>query len=392
MEMNLIDFSFAAMDSKQRSLDFALIGEFKKPLSVKHLREGSKLAFSLFPKSACRIEGYEWIPDNKSWDIQEASFKNEDQMMELFNQGFNLNQERGIKQYLVSAGSKTFLITRMHHALGDGLSLLLWLKAQLNHLEFEDQKLIMKSHSHPVMKSEYAESSPSHPFRMRSASSSERKTAALEFEMNLMNFKSLPFSYNDFISAVLFKSMKELNESKNLTSKRLCLYIPVNIRQNPFSGFGNGSSRIKIYPPKGSTLFSQCLQIREQVKWCKENGLWSVNHAITKIKRMPKFVAEFLLKIYAQMPWIEMGSMVFSHIESYQGLENVFSHFKTIKGISQLYKKYSMGITAVSHEGKTVLTLTWDPARFNEGDIYQFNKLIQKNWVDGIQQIKTSLV
>jgi hypothetical protein len=80
------------------------------------------------------------------------------------------------------------------------------------------------------------------------------------------------------------------------------------------------------------------------------------------------------------MPKIDMGSMVFSHVESYQDLEDVFTHFKSVKTVAQLYHKYSLGISCITFEGKTTMTLAWDKARFNEGDIHKFSDLIRKNW------------
>jgi hypothetical protein len=279
----------------------------------------------------------------------------------------------------------------MHHALADGLSILLWLKAQLTTSGAIDFPLIIKSHPKPAKESVYKLSQTPDRFGREHVESisSLRKWSSISFDKPLLNFKDLGFSYNDFICSVLFKAMNEWFIQNRQWDQKIGLYIPVNVRENPYQGFGNGSSRIKIYDVDSElSYFETALAIREQVRWCKNNGFWSLPTSLKALSKMPQWLSRFLLKSYASKSGIDMGSMVFSHVESYKGLEDLFSLFKDVKGIAQLYKAYSAGMTAVTLDQKTILTTTWDDAQLTESDIEFFHESITNHWMNALAEMQ----
>jgi hypothetical protein len=395
MEMNLVDFSFAAMESPERGLDFCLVVELKTHVSIEYLKEGASRAFAAYPKSAAKMKGYEWVPDDQSWPLSIVYSGNEmamqKEMEDFVQESFRLNLERGIKQRLFQCEGRQFLITKMHHALADGLSILLWLKAQLTQSPVINYPLSLKTHPKAMKESLYKLSKTPDRFGHDSpeAISSRRRWSSLEFEIPQTSFKDLGISYNDFICTVIFKAMNEWFLERKKSDKNISLYIPVNIRENPFQGFGNGSSRIKIYDDYSELSYQKtAISIREQVNWCKKNGLWSLPSSLKTVGKLPLWLSRFLLKTYAAKPGIDMGSMVFSHVESYKGMEDLFALFKDVKGLAQLYKSYSAGMTAVSLNGKTILTTTWDSAQLTTADIEHFHESITNHWLNALSEMQ----
>lgn len=379
MEMSLVDFSFAATDSTLRPLDFCLITDLKDSFDVNKLEEGAELAFKSYPKSRCRIEAYEWVKDESEWGI--CQLNSEEQMNEFICSGLDLKHERAIKQAVAKFDGRRVLITKFHHALGDGISLFLWLEMQLNQGLQQDTPLVLKEFKGDVIRNKFSPAKPSQSFgyEKKLATSAQRNSQVMILDPSGIDFRRYSFTYNDFLSAVIFKSMEEWNEVKRIEAKRLGLYIPVNIRENPFEGFGNGSSRIKIYT-EGHTFLEKAQFVRKQVDWCKENGMWKMPTSLSFFSKLPVWFSALILKFYSKLPHIDMGSMLFSHIEKTFRFETLFSHFSSVQLIVPLYEAYSMGINCIGFEGKTVLSLTWDEARFRLHDAELMHQIIARNW------------
>jgi len=379
MQMALTDYSFAIMDSKKRPLDFVLIGKLKKPITEDLLKGGAQKAFKTFPKSNCCIKGKKFVPCENEWQIsfKNSQGRNQKNLIEEFiSTPFNLEKERGIKQLVID---QSIVVTRFHHAVADGLSLCMWLKVQLLGTELKDSPLELQAHPSPIKKSIYAASSKSNVIgKITGNISSNRKYKSVSFKKPADNLKEKGISYNDLLCAIVLETIKGFNTFKGINVVNNCLYIPMNIRKNPFSGFGNGSSRIKIHDTNSNQLsiLEKSKYIREQVKWSRVNGSWSVPTELGVLKLLPKSVGRMLLNTASKLPSSEFGSIIFSHVERYTGIEDLFDLFSDLETVSQLYKKYPMCLSATTLKDKTILTCTWDNALITESEISEFFNIL----------------
>ena len=94
-------------------------------MSPEDLYEGAQRAFKCFPKSNCYLKRYEYKVCKEPWNLLEQSCLEEEKnkvIEEFLKKPFQINRERGIKQLYLSSEKNTYLVTRMHHCLGDAMS------------------------------------------------------------------------------------------------------------------------------------------------------------------------------------------------------------------------------------------------------------------------------
>lgn len=413
MRQSFLDFSFEVMDSPKRALDFCLIACLKSKIPMKDLYSGAQLAFKTFPKSNCYLKSYEYKLCEKQWSILEQNCveKSKNRVIEGFlEKPFELHKERGIKQLLLYCEENVYLVTRMHHGLGDALSFLSWLKVQLTGKTIHDEYLILKKYKKPLIplpgkffnnikniqkkdpeKSKLKKRWNFHPStslkpHRKFKISNQRRWTSFSFERPMgerkKNIIRQGFSYNDLLCAILFETIREFKGKKQNSSKKYGIYLPMNIRVSPYSGFGNGSSRIKIYDlysQKSESYKTIAKVVRQQVNSCQKNGSWKIPQELGIIARIPKLLSKTLLRIYASLYFHDFGTLVFSHIEKYGPIEDLFDYFSNITIVSQLYKAYGMVLVAMTFESKTVLTFTWDDSIFYKKEIRNFFNIFLKN-------------
>ena len=154
------------------------------------------------------------------------------------------------------------LVTRFHHAVADGLSAAMWVSHQLRvaHEKIAPvaevspfQNLHLRSHPSPVKKSRYAYRGPSNPLWTRRAKPSRaRRWRTIEFaagELREGCRRAGGFTYNDLLATCALQVFTRWNSLHcNGRQQKVGLWLPVNIRQQSAVGFGNGTSRIRLYP------------------------------------------------------------------------------------------------------------------------------------------------
>lgn len=395
--MDFLDFSFDSMDTEERFLDFVLVSGLKKTApNFEALNRGASRAFHCFPKAACKIQGYNWKKDQKDWSIRfielGVSENLHDTIKLLIQERIVLSQERGIRQYYITQNEKVTLVTRFHHAVGDFMSLMQFMHVQFfeNSPYKVEKKLEMHKHPWPKIKSAYAYQKPSHQLGIDGALSPSKNREWNQLQLEIPNFnwkEKFGFTYNDYLTAIVLKSMKEWEiERTKDPGRRICLWLPVNIRKHPFEGFGNGSSRLKIYNryPIDMSVSVLALKIREQVKWNRVKGVWNTP---TRIPKLPKKMMKGILTLYSKKPGSDLGSSVFSHAEKYTGFEDLVASFSSVEVVSQLLYHYGMCLAASTFEGKTFITTTWDAGAISEESIHDFHRILLKNKIQGDKEL-----
>ncbi len=398
--LSTIDFVFAVVDSPRRPLDFTLILHLKPPPSFEALRAGASSARNLYPTTGSYIEKNNWRRFTRSSADVEAvlapSTLDVTKAVERFlERPINLHTQMPVQQLALKndAEGEMKLVSRFHHAAADGVSAAMWLAHQLRvaygraapvrqPAPFQD--LAIRNHPSPVKRSRFAFSGPSQ--RLWSSGnqlSYTRRWHTIRIPATDLR-RRCPrvgrFTYNDLLATCALEVFSLWNRGhSNRASQNVALWLPINIRQHSSAGFGNGTSRIRLYASyaKGSSLTDKCREIHRQVLWSKQHGEWAVPSK-SFMSRLPLAASGPLLRCYLRRPWIDMATAVFSHVERWPDADNETRRsLKKVECIGQLHARHSLAINGVTHCGQTWLTFTYDPGLLTTDDINSLQELYQ---------------
>jgi len=154
----------------------------------------------------------------------------------------------------------------------------------------------------------------------------------------------------------------------------------MNIRRDSSRGFGNGTSRIRLYAryDANASLIDKCREIRRQVSWTSKNGEWVVPD-ISWLTRLPRPIAGPLLRGYLKRPSVDMATAVFSHAGSWiASAGEAFKHVERIECVGLLHTRQKLAVNAATHCGHTWLTFTYDPHLFDAEDIQQMAHIYER--------------
>lgn len=363
IDLSPLDRLSLIMERRERPLDFALVLQLEN-VDLASLQRGAQSAALAFPRSAMRAAGDRWVPDL----IPPISTIALDSTTR-----FDPRAAAPIAQSFDASSGK--LLTRSHHAAADLLSVVLWLDHQLavatgvreplQHAA-PPTPLALKHHKKPARKSRFAHAGPSRKLWTRSgAASPERRVLVRLVSVRRV---SDDFTYTDHLGAAMLRAIGEFQEARGAPRDRLSLWFPINIRADPFDGFGNGASRIRVYDrsPRGASLRERALSFREQVRWSKDHGEWFVP------QKHPLFsLPEPLIRAYFRRPWVDMGTIMFSHLERIRAAKEqpMLPGARSVEVISMLDPRHPLGVAAMTLRGETALSFTWDPAQLAEEDV-----------------------
>ena len=197
------------------------------------------------------------------------------------------------------------------------------------------------------------------------------------------------FTYNDLLLTCALETLHWWNVQHGVTGRKLGVWLPVNIRREAFSGFGNGTGRIRVYRrfPDSASLRMKCREVRRQVDWSKQNGEWSVpeQHILT---RLPFPLSAPILKAFLKRPWADMGSAAFSHIEKWPGqIESELEDVVKMEVIGALHIRHALMLAAVTHRDRTWMTLTYDPAQLWEDDVESVGQFLEHSFSSAAREI-----
>ena len=288
---------------------------------------------------------------------------------------------------------ETKLVTRFHHAVADGVSAAMWLGHQLRVARGKQaavaevspfQNLPLRKHSSAVRKSRFAYRGASDTlWTRRGRASRARRWRTIEFaavDLRAWCRSSRGFTYNDLLATCALEVFTRWNRRHcNGRKQKIGLWLPVNIREQSSVGFGNGTSRIRLYKryADDDSLAGKCRELRRQVSWSSLHGEWAVPQE-PPLSYLPRWAFTPLLRSYLKRPGVDMATGVFSHAERWtEESAEIFQQVDRVESIGQLHTSYCVGITGGTYSGRTWLTFTYDPALLSAEDVDQMIELYQ---------------
>ena len=389
------------MDSPRRPLDFTLLLHLKDAPGLEALRTGARSARNFYPATGSYIDKQHWVrfiePGDGVAAISVSSTEDLAKAIEEFiDSPFDLHLRMPVQQLVIMNGVKAEvkLVTRFHHAVADGLSAAMWLSHQLRVAHQKEapvaevspfQNLPLRSHSSSVKRSRFAYRGPSHPLWTRRAQPSRARrwrtieVAAADLREGCR--RTHGFTYNDLLATCALEVFSRWNRlHRNGRRHKIGLWLPVNIRQQSSAGFGNGTSRIRLYARSSdrASLVDKCREIRRQVFWSNRHGEWAVPQK-PPLTSLPRWAITPLIRCYLNRPGVDMATGVFSHAETRSGESGeVFQHVEKIESIGLLHARYCVAINGVTSSGRTWLTFTYDPGLLSPEDIQRLVEMYQE--------------
>ncbi len=387
LPLSPLDLVSAKLHRDERSMDFALVVRFAGSGPGKAaLRAGAQSACHTFPSSGSKVVGrcWEWIEDDSALTecVVASSTAGREAMEHFVDAPFDPHEGRPVRQMLVveADSGDVRLVTRLHHCAFDGISAGLWLMVQLSvaagTMPAVDEVQpwtppVLRQHDAPVRRSAYAFGGPSGRVwsdTRRSSPQRRWQTLSLEAAPIRAAANATPeVTYNDVLASSWLEALIRWNEGHGARNDNLGLWLPTNIRQQPFAGFGNGSSRIRVYGRWSLDASPQqrCTSFREQVAWSKAHGEWHVP-ADSPLLRQPDWLLVPVLRAVLGRPWVDMGSSVFSHVEQVGTASALLPMVRDTQWVSMLHHRFPVGIVGATLGTETSLSLTWDPAMISD--------------------------
>ena len=385
------------MDTAESPLDFAIIFYFNQKLDLDCLRQGAQSARGKFPTTASRLVRNKWVRRSPSSEaaISTANCRHASTTIETFvNRRIDLHNDWPVQQLIVSIDDdKTILVTRFHHAVADGMSAALWLKHQLEvaqgiaELDRTDQSggpPPLRFVTSSVRKSTFAYDVPSD--RLVTSSAVRSGVRAWEtmvidaIQLRRLIRKMGGFTYSDLLATCALEVYAQWNRLHESSSQKISLWLPINVRQRPAVGFGNGTSRIRIYRryAEDASLAEKCREVRRQIEWCTQHGEWVVPD-IKALAFLPRSLTGTLLRRNLTRRPLDMATGVFSHADRWNSASNgVFDSVERIGCVGLLHPFHALAINGATHNGKTWLTFTYDTGLLARSDATRLTTLYQK--------------
>lgn len=236
---------------------------------------------------------------------------------------------------------ENLIALKMSHVLGDAVSMFQFLKVMFG-AEIQDALPVLRDF--PRKKdSPYRDLLNSKLWPRKGKVSQEKRFLHVSLEHGEQNGRQ----WNDLMIYSLLEA---------LPFDRKGIWIPANVRKDFWKGFGNGLSRLRVYPPRGANLKEKLAHIRKQKEEAMKNG----EVALPPAGFDPHvFHQKILYEMWIRRPWADWGSISFSHLTNSQGF---LDNLKGIRGISNLMPHHNGAIFAVTNGGRTDFTLSYDSA------------------------------
>lgn len=260
------------------------------------------------------------------------------------------------------------LSTRFHHAACDGRSAIRWLDHQLTVAAGDRDAIVdvapwtppgLRQHRAPRRKQRHAHAGAS----ARLASTGRRRTGLRQWRTWNLTRRATP----ELAEATLTAAVR-WNQAHHADTSRIALWFPMDIRARRDEGFGNGSSRIRVYrqgPP-----------VSRQVRAAFSDGEWAVAGA-DRLQRLPRWLLRTIMRTLAWAPWLDMATLPFTHLERLDELPGL-GRVRSVEAVGLLDRRHPLGVIAASHHDQTAVTLTWDPGLLSEGDAGDWFELLRE--------------
>lgn len=387
------------MDRATRPLDFTLILRFRRSLEHASLDRGAASARKQFPITASVIKGNSWhLANTHREPFPEFRSSTSGHGVEGYLRGFvdrriQLTDELPLRQGLVrDPGAGEFhLATKIHHCAADLLSCLKWVRHQLSVAsgieppvrEIAPFRQIPLADGPPGARRNPDWGTSERLWTRAGTPTNERRWSAFSIPVNGLEDLSRDkngFTYNDVLVAAALETARWWNVRKSGQSSRVGLWLPVNMRRDPFVGFGNGSSRIRIrhrFKPT-ATIRDMCLGVRTQVDRARRNGECVVPQRPLAL-RLPLGVVAPALRAYLRRPWADMGTLSFTHVQRWPGRDaECFRGLAGLEVVGALHARHPLMLAAVTCHDRTWLTATFDPGLLWAEDVAEIGQYFRE--------------
>ena len=392
-KLSLLDYAFDLLDGAHSPQDFAISLHLRDAPAFEALRRGAESATRRYPLSGCKIKNRHWIHDT-NLSVERMNGK---PVESYINERFDLRTQNPVKQIVyANSENQTCLITRFHHAAADGLSAALWLGHQLSVayglIEPEPElgsvsfnELTFRASSTATRRSSFAYYGASDPlWTTNYIPSGARRWLTINFSAPALQRgcrKARGFTYSDLLATCALEVLTNWNQKHDpKPTAKIALWYPLNIRENPGSGFGNGTSRIRLYAryPGHASLADKAREIRKQVSCNTAQGEWVVPDW-PLFMRLPRPIIGPLLNGYLRQPTVDMATAVFTHADRWAGeAAEAFQYVTKIECVGLLHTRQHLAINAATHLGQTWLTFTYDPALLNGDDALELGRMYEQ--------------
>src|SRR5215213_472593 len=256
MKLSLLDRAFYLLDGARSPQDFTIILDLRDVPEVDRLYDGARSAMNRFPTSACSVAGRAWVWRENKFNLELA--ESSSAIEGFLDKRFDLRRQPPVKQLLVLSGSHARLATRFHHAAADGLSAALWLGHQLN-VAYDLEKSqpergsfnapTLRRSSQSVRRSQFAFEGASDPLRTSKLQrSGSRRWSTISFPscgLQKACRRAGGFTYHDLLATCTLEVFRRWNSDGHRA--KIGLWVPVDVRRKSREGFGNATSRIRVY-------------------------------------------------------------------------------------------------------------------------------------------------
>lgn len=373
----LLDRAFELLDDARSPQDFTLILHFRNKLDLKSLTAGAKSAAEFF--GACR-------------DIKIETGGDIDRFV---NERFHVNRNGPVRQLM----NETTLATRFHHAAADGMSAAFWLGHQLS-VAFglkppaRSSELSLRRAATSVRRSQFAYDTACDPLWTPNATrSGTRRWTTFSFpssELRQACRRAGGFTFSDLLATCALEVFALWNHRHGQNGPpRVGLWLPMNIRSRAFEGFGNGTSRIRLYAryPAGASLVDKAREVRKQVSWTTEHGEWAVPE-MPLLTRLPGWITAPALRRYLNRPSVDMATGVFSHADRWAGdALDAFKDVQRIECVGLLHARQNLAVNGATHQDQTWMTFTCDAGSLRAADVEELVKMYLRQIASACEEL-----
>lgn len=326
--------------ASKNNLNFYTLLKIPKSIMNEKIEDGFFKSIDYFSKCKLKYRDGSWIESDSEqyfFDINSI-----DELEDYLLYRINNVEKYNISQTILNIKDERYLLIQINHILADGISLLMFLNYQFHNVQ---QSIDIKYKNLPKKKNT--------PYKFFRPSQVMGKNNKLKDNRSFTYFKTNYYSNNKVIKAIFIALDK-------MEIERRSVWIPVNIRESFFDGFGNGISRIRIY--------DNDIPIKKQKLESFKNG---------ELMGIPSFKLTYfkkiIVKIFLNRPLIDYSSLALSHIDEKLMSQNILGDFDEIISILNLHHRHSMGIFIHSNEYNHI-TITYDTNKLTNNEVLQFKE------------------
>jgi hypothetical protein len=229
----------------------------------------------------------------------------------------------------------------------------------------------LRAHPHLERKSVYSFHGPSDRLaRDRATPSAIRRWQTLSFDAAPLRSAAAKagVTYNDVLAACAIETYRSWNARRTSAKvQKIGLWIPTNIRATALEGFGNGTSRIRVYNryDSSASLIDKASAIRRQMQWSRKHGEWALP-SLGLLDQLPAPLVAPLLRAYFNRPWVDMATGPFSHAERSPFDDLPIGLISRVELMGTLDTRHPFGVFAMTLNSITHASFVFDPGQLSD--------------------------